>query len=185
MASSNLAGIEQGHLWVLSLISLKAFSCSSPLLHTKGSCSPPFVASEGFAQEGVVRDTDLAEICSSQKLSDFPGRSQGLGWNIQPVSSQGWDCIAPGTGESWGVWLCFGKSGPFKLRLCILPHIKEKGGGVSLHTVLPSWSSHQVIYILEEYTAMLVSWEVFEVGCQGGSENSGHIFETLWQSSSG
>jgi hypothetical protein len=34
---------------------------------------------EGFGQEGVVRDPDLAETCGSQKLPDLP------------VSLRGWD----------------------------------------------------------------------------------------------
>jgi hypothetical protein len=52
------------------LISLKAFSCSSS--HIKGSCSPPLCGFiEGFGQEGVVRNPDLAETCDSPKLSDL------------------------------------------------------------------------------------------------------------------
>jgi hypothetical protein len=49
------------------LISLQTFSCSSS--HSKGSLLCGFI--EGFGQEGVVRDLDSAETCSSPKLSDL------------------------------------------------------------------------------------------------------------------
>jgi hypothetical protein len=59
------------------LISLKAFLVPYPILRVPVLPLSGFI--EGFGQEGVVRDPDLAETCSSQKLSDLP---EGLG---------GWD----------------------------------------------------------------------------------------------
>jgi hypothetical protein len=82
------------------LISLKAFSCSFPILKVPFFPLCGFI--EGFGQEGVVRDPDLAKTCGSQKLSDLLA---GLGgWDGQTASFlSGQACIALGTGESQGI----------------------------------------------------------------------------------
>jgi hypothetical protein len=53
--------------------------------------------------------------------------------------------------------------GFFSKKLCILPPIKERERGESRPNSPPSWSSQQVIYVLEECATMLVDSESFEV----------------------
>jgi hypothetical protein len=72
MTSSHLAGLDQGHLWVLPWF-LSRLLFVLPLLLRKGSHSPPTLCGfiEQFGQKGIVRDPDSAKTHSSQKLSDL------------------------------------------------------------------------------------------------------------------
>jgi hypothetical protein len=100
----------------------------------------------------------LAEVCSSQKLSNLPAGIRG--WDgtdslfsfrakpalpLRQVKTEVFDSVLANMGLF-----------PRDFVSCF-PYYKRKEKALPFHSVLLSWSSQQeVIYILEEYAAVLV-----------------------------